>query len=274
MAENVYDSAACRLRRTSAPFQAWNSGGGGGVSIPDTEMVFFNTFLGRIPSATSGRFIETHCRHPSRRRSEPTWLNRFRISIPPDALKLIAQGHRYDIFENPPLRVVHCYRASTQRNNSLPVHACFDYLAAPTSLSHWPSHPRSWISLTASRSRIIHGSCAEPQTSSSFPRAPVASGLANPCLIPARWCADDARAEPLGVLAQDTRLARSPPSLFAFAGIETRSRLRSSCGRYLTALVHLCIPHANLACLVRLAMVVDGDGEARRWGWDENTDAC
>ncbi|KAJ7854224.1 hypothetical protein B0H13DRAFT_2579087 [Mycena leptocephala] len=72
---------------------------------------------------------------------------------------------------------------------------------ALTSLSRWPSPPRSWICLSAPRSRIIHrGSCAEPQTSSSFPRAPVASGLANPCLIPARWWADDARAEPLRVL--------------------------------------------------------------------------
>ncbi|KAJ7861353.1 hypothetical protein B0H13DRAFT_2355126 [Mycena leptocephala] len=65
-----------------------------------------------------------------------------------------------------PLRIVHCH---------------------PHLLSH-PSPLRSWIYLSASRSRIIHRrSCAEPQTSSSFPRAPTTlelSGWASSARLP------------------------------------------------------------------------------------------
>ncbi|KAJ7904130.1 hypothetical protein B0H13DRAFT_2511144 [Mycena leptocephala] len=160
----------------------------------------------------------------------------------------------------------------------------FDYLTAPTSLSH-PSPPRSWIYLSASWSRIIHrGSCADPQTSSSFTRAPVASGLANPCLIPARWCADDARAEPLHVLcalafcvraeAFGRRIHATLPSVPPFSpspgcahcGMSASRPPRRACGRYFSALAHLV--RAHLVYLARLATKVDGDGEARRWGWE------
>ncbi|KAJ7819154.1 hypothetical protein B0H13DRAFT_2453583 [Mycena leptocephala] len=106
----------------------------------------------------------------------------------------LAQQHQL------PLRVVPLCAFLHQRPIPLRIRTRFNCPMALTSLSRWPSPPRSWICLSAPRSRIIHrGSCAEPQTSSSFPRAPVVSGLANPCLIPARWCAD-ARAEPLRAL--------------------------------------------------------------------------
>ncbi|KAJ7883811.1 hypothetical protein B0H13DRAFT_2343985 [Mycena leptocephala] len=83
-------------------------------------------------------------------------------------LEFIAQGHHYD----PPLRVVPLCAFLHQHPIPLRIRARFNCPTALTALSRWPSPPRSWICLSAPRSRIIHrGSCAEPQTSSSFPRA-------------------------------------------------------------------------------------------------------
>ncbi|KAJ7904117.1 hypothetical protein B0H13DRAFT_2663489 [Mycena leptocephala] len=92
----------------------------------------------------------------------------------------------------------------TSAPNSLPIRMRFDYLTAPTSLSRWPSPPRSWISLATSPYCSVHRgvSCAEPPTSlhpSSIKHTHTHSSGLRTSLIPVCRHADDARAQPLGV---------------------------------------------------------------------------
>ncbi|KAJ7820289.1 hypothetical protein B0H13DRAFT_2377900 [Mycena leptocephala] len=115
-------------------------------------------------------------------RSPPAWnsgRDNFRaVSQAGCDIKFIAQGRRYDVFQNVESYNNLCPRtsipaasassprrtlssspsapSSTSTSNSSCIHARFDYLTALTSLSHWPPPPLLWIYLAASRSRIIH----------------------------------------------------------------------------------------------------------------------
>ncbi|KAJ7861343.1 hypothetical protein B0H13DRAFT_2355116 [Mycena leptocephala] len=163
----------------------------------------------------------------------------------------------------------------------LHIHVRFDCLMTLTSLSH-PSPPRSWIYLSASRSHIIHwGSCTEPQTSFSFPRAPATLEAGRPlraCFLRSRggrfWAQDTSRSlpSPPSLLLPGCAYCRASVSPCSCTSGGAAGRIHAYEAAVDATSSALGILRAHLARLVRLATVVDGDGEARRWGWDDNTD--
>ncbi|KAJ7870722.1 hypothetical protein B0H13DRAFT_2350279 [Mycena leptocephala] len=180
-----------------------------------------------------------------------------------------------------PLCIVHCYHVSTSPSapsstsapNSSRIHACFDYLTAPTSLSHWPSPLRSWISLITSRSRIIHRG-VELCGSSSF--ASIMHALARLCgLLPASFLHVDSQTTVSSVgrffVGGAARCVHAtlPPLFYLFASVGGSSSERihpvKQLRRYLPCRAH---PHAN----PRVSYACDGGGwrwRGRRWGLDD-----
>ncbi|KAJ7840616.1 hypothetical protein B0H13DRAFT_2366134 [Mycena leptocephala] len=284
--ENVYDFVVCRLRRTSAPFQAWNSG------LRDISQVGCD-----IVTRLSVVILRGVALHPP--------LHRSRNSIPQfpvDAFEFIPQSHRCDVFANVRCQSLPTYLwpisislLSVSAPNSLLIRARFDSLTAPTSLPRCPSPLCSWISLASSRSRSVHRgvSCAEPliHNRSDIPaRALVACEPTTSCLIPACGRADDAQlgmlcalaflCSPRSLRSRGGRFFGLAPLLFACAGVgllRNECKLFSSCASgsaarplhaFETAAPATSLParisHAYLAHLVRLATVVDGDGETEK----------
>ncbi|KAJ7800551.1 hypothetical protein B0H13DRAFT_678251 [Mycena leptocephala] len=113
----------------------------------------------------------------------------------PSSLSLLSASYTVIICRPAPLRLL-----PPAHSIPLRIRARFDCLVALTTLSRWPSPPRSWIYLAASRSRSVHRVMGAVQSrrlpliyhqSYICARALLACGPTTPCLIPACGCADD-----------------------------------------------------------------------------------
>ncbi|KAJ7850233.1 hypothetical protein B0H13DRAFT_2401379 [Mycena leptocephala] len=204
------------------------------------EMLFVNSLLGRITSAPSQAGYDI--------------TKRLGVALYPPVLRMLNQSSvdnsspkatattssrmssvnlrlRTSSPTASPLRVVHCHHtlpSPSVRPISIHIHVRFDYLTVPTSLSRWPSPPRSWIYLA---DRSVHRVMGAVQSR----RLPL---IYHQSYIPARALVACGPTTPAS-FRRRRRSARyahggrffglAPlPSLFAFVGVRLPWRKRKS----------------------------------------------